>query len=201
MQERLVWLENNGYLNNNQVINTRTTKFLMPLIGISEKSLDGYCLGMFINAHIKNKEELLIYVILNKLDYPEESKDYVVLQHLNENFVEYLEEEQEYTLIYQLPKHFKEDYSKVLDGRYSKTSAPYKAVMTRVHGKYTDDKDHLCYVYEALNPTEKKRELLAKHLLVSKALINEISSKPNLDYEIYQSIEQLKTGGFIGTQE
>lgn len=193
MQGRLVWLNENGYIDiNGNLSNTRTTKFLMPLIGVSEKGLDGYCLNMFINAHIKDKEELMLCIILNKLDFPEQSKEFVILQHLNEHFVKYVEEDEEYVIEYLIPSHFKDDYDKVLKGEYSKTSSPYKQIMTRVHGNNRDETDHLCFVNEVLNPTDAKRELLAKRLFVSKSLISEVSSKPNLSYEIYKTINQLK---------
>lgn len=201
MQERLAWLENNGYRNNGTTKVTRTTKFLMPLIGISEQQLDGHCLNMFINAHLKDEKEMIIYVILDKLNFPEESKHYLELQHLNENFLSFMEEEEEYILEYEIPSHFEEDVRKIIEGKYSKTSDPYKQIMIRVHGIEKDEKDHLCYVYEILHPTDKKRELKAKILsigesIIDKSLIEEVASKPDLEYEIYKNINTLKEYGF-----
>lgn len=205
MQERLVWLENNGYLNSGTIKNTRTTKFLMPLIGVSEKELDNHCLDMFINAYIKNKEELTLYVVLNKLDFPEESMQFIILQNLNEHYLCFMENDQEYIIEYEIPEHFREDFDKILDGKYSETSAPYKQIMTRVHGIRKDDNDPACFIYEVIYPTDRKRELKAKdlsvgHSIIDKSIIKEVSSKPNLEYEEYVSIEQLKFKDF-GTKQ
>lgn len=192
MQERLEWLENNGYTTNGIVNNTKTTTFLMPLIGISELSVNFLHPKMLINAHIKSKEDKLIYIILNKLDSPEESRDYVLLQNLNEHFVDYIEEEQEYILIYQLPKHFNEDYELILEGKYSETSVPYKEIMLRVYGIQNNSANHLSTVHDVLYPTDIKRKQYADFLNVEVMLIKEVCSRPKLPYEVYQTIDQLK---------
>ena len=192
MQERLEWLENNGYTNNGVVNNTKTTTFLMPLIGISELSIKFLHPKMLINAHIKSKEDKLIYIILNKLDSPEESKDYVLLQNLNEHFVDYVEEEQEYILIYKLPEHFNEDYELILKGKYSQTSISYKEIMLRVYGIQNNLANHLSTVHDVLYPTDSKRQQYADFLNVEVMLIEEVCSRPKLQYEIFKTIEQLK---------
>jgi hypothetical protein len=192
MQERLEWLENNGYTTNGVVNNTKTTTFLMPLIGISELSINFLHPRMLINAHIKSKEDKLIYIILNKLDSPEESRDYVLLQNLNEHFVDYIEEEQEYILIYQLPKHFNKDYELILQGKYSQTSVPYKEIMLRVYGIQNNSANHLSTVHDVLYPTDVKRQQYADFLNVEVMLIEEVCSRPKLQYEVYKTIDQLK---------
>jgi hypothetical protein len=192
MQERLEWLENNGYINNNVIKNTKTTTFLMPLIGISELSIEHLNPKMLINAHIKSKEDKLIYVILNKLDFPEQANDYVIIQNLNEHFVDYINEEQEYILIYKIPEHFYDDYNKILDGQYSKTSIHYKEIMIRVYGIQTNRDNHLSTVHDVLYPTIIKREQYAEFLNVDVKLIEEVCSRPKLPYEIFKTIEQLK---------
>ena len=193
MQERLEWLENNGYITDGgSISHTKTTRFLMPLIGISEYSIEHIKHKMLINAHIKDKEEKLICVILNKLDFPEESKAYVLIQNLNEHFIDCIEEDQEYILIYRIPEHFHEDYELILKGKYSKTSVPYKEVLLRVHGVQTHTESHLGTVHDVLYPTEIKRKQYADFLNVEIALIDEVCSRPRLPYELFQTIEQLK---------
>lgn len=192
MQERLEWLENNGYTDNGIIRNTKTTVFLMPLIGVTELSLGHINPKLLINAHIKSKEEDLIYVVINKLDLPEESSEYVLLQYLNEYFVDYIEEEQEYILIYKIPEHFREDYNKILKGEYSKTSVSYKEIMLRVYGIQNNTKCHLATVHDCLYPTDTKRRQLADHFVVNIDFIEEVCSKPRAHYEIFKTIKQLK---------
>ena len=192
MQERLEWLENNGYTNNGSVNNTKTTTFLMPLIGISELSIKHLHPKMLINAHIKSKEDKLIYIILNKVDSPEESTDYVLLQNLNEHFIDCIEEEQEYILIYQIPEYFHNDYDLIIKGKYSQTSVQYKEVLLRVYGIQNNYENHLSTVHDALYPTTAKRQQYADFLNVDVRLIDEVCSKPKLPYEVFQTLEQLK---------
>lgn len=191
MQKRLECLDNQGYIQNGLVKHTRTTRFLMPLIGISEASIGYICPKLLINAHVKNVEEKFIFVILNKLDYPEESRDYTIIQNLNENFVDYIEEDEEIILMYKIPNHFNSDYDKILEGKYSETSIEYKQIITRVYGTGRNKEDHLPSIYDCLFPTDAKRLEYANFLNVDVKLINEVSSKPNLDYEIYKTIKQL----------
>jgi len=185
-------LENNGYINNNVIKNTKTTTFLMPLVGISELSIEHLNLKLLINAHIKSKEDKLIYVILNKLDFPLEANNYVIIQNLNEHFVDYIDEEQEYILIYKIPEHFYDDYNKILDGQYSKTSIQYKEIMIRIYGIENNKNNHLSTVHDCLYPTDFKRQQYADFLNVEVMLIEEVCSRPKLHYEVYQTIEQLK---------
>lgn len=194
MQERLMWLVDNGYTDNGVIKNTKTTRFLMPLIGITEYGLHHIDPKLLINAYIKSKEEILIYVVINKLDSPDESKEYVVLQNLNEHFVDYIEEEQEYILIYKIPEHFREDYNKILKGEYSKTSDSYKAILIRVHGIQNHTESHLTTVHDCLYPTDIKRKQLADRFLVNLDFIEEVCSKPRAHYEIFKTIKQLKEG-------
>jgi len=193
MQERLEWLDNNGYLNEDgSVIFTRTTRFLMPLVGISEFSIEHINPKLLINAHCAETDDKLVYVILNRLDFPQESEDYLNIQNLNENFIDYIEEEQEYILIYKVPDHFNDDYNKILQGKYSMTSVPYKEVIIRVYGINRITNDYRPSIYDCLFPTEAKRQMYADRLGVDLKDIIEASSIPNLEYEKYQSMEQLK---------
>ena len=192
MQKRLMWLENNGYINNKLISHTRTTRFLMPLIGISEHSIGHINNKMFINAHIQ--PDRLICIILNKLDYPEESNDYLQIQYLNEHFLDHIEEEEEYILIYKVPEHFYEDYDKILNGKYSKTTTSYKEIITRIYGVSRNFKDHIPTIYDALEPTKEKRIKYAEFLGVKLDLIDEVSSTPDLNYEIYKNIKELTDG-------
>lgn len=191
MQRRLEWLLNNGYIEDNIIKYTRTTRFLMPLIGVSELELKKLSPEVLINAHIKSKEEKIIYVILNKEINLLLLQDFIANQNFNENFVDYIEEEDEFILIYRLQEHFYEDYNKIIQGQYSKTSDPFKQIITRIYGSKSNQECHLPSIYDALYPTDKKRKMYAKFLDVHHTLLNEVSSIPNLEYEIYKPINQL----------
>lgn len=193
MQKRLEWLINNGYTDEQgSVRRTRTTTFLMPLIGITEQSVMDFHPKIFINAHIENVSDKKIILVLNKVDFEEESKDFIVTENLNEHFERCDETEEEYLLYYNIPEHFHDDYMKILQGQYSKTSPSYKGILITIYGNERNTVDHKPMVFDCLFPTDEKRQQYAEFLGVEVQLIDEVSSKPRKEYEIFKTIEQLK---------
>jgi len=193
MQKRLEWLNNFGYIEDSSVRRTRTTLFLMPLVGVSETKIMEHHPKMFINAHIKDVVDKEIVVVLNKLDFPEESTTFILLQNLNENFIECIEDDEEYLLYYKVPQHFYEDFDKIIEGKYSKTSDSYKSIILNIYGVERNTKDHIPYMHDCLYPDDTKRKLYAKYLNVEVHLIDEVSSRPRLkEYELFRTINQLK---------
>ncbi len=192
MQKRLEWLNNFGYVEDSSVKRTRTTLFLMPLIGVSEAKIMEHHPKMFINAHIKDVIDKEIVVVLNKLDFPEESTTFILLQSLNENFIECIEDDEEYLLYYRVPQHFHEDFEKIIEGKYSKTTDSYKSVILNIYGVERNTKDHIPYMHDCLYPDDIKRKLYANYLNVDVHLIDEVSSRPRLkEYELFRTINQL----------
>lgn len=191
MQKRLMWLDNNGYIKDDIINHTRTTRFLMPLIGISEFSLKHINPKLLINAHCTDTDDNLVYIILNKLKFPEECQAYLETQNLNEHFIDHINDEEEHILIYKIPQHFEDDYAKILAGKYSYTSTFYKEVLCRIYGVSSNTTSYLPTIYDCLYPTAFKRKLYAEELNVDINLIDEVSSKPNLDYEIFKTIKDL----------
>ena len=106
MQTRLKWLNDFGYVKEDSVTRTRTTLFLMPLIGISEIKIMEHHPKMFINAYINNIEKEEVVLVLNKLDFLDECTTFILLQNLNENFIECKEDDEEYLLFYKIPNSF-----------------------------------------------------------------------------------------------
>jgi len=192
MQKRLEWLSNFGYVEDSSVRRTRTTLFLMPLIGVSEAKIMDHHPKMFINAYIDDPIDKNIVLVLNKLDFPEESTIFILLQSLNENFIECIEDEEEYLLYYKVPQHFHEDFDKIIEGKYSKTTDGYKSVILNIYGVERNTKDHIPYMHDCLYPDDIKRKLYANYLNVDVCLIDEVSSKPRLkEYELFRTINQL----------
>ena len=192
MQKRLEWLNNFGYVEESSVRRTRTTLFLMPLIGVSEAKIMDHHPKMFINAYIDDPIDKNIVLVLNKLDFPEESTTFILLQSLNENFIECIEDEEEYLLYYRTPQHFHEDFDKIIEGKYSKTTDSYKSIILNIYGVERNTKDHIPYMHDCLYPDDTKRKLYANYLNVDVKLIDEVSSRPRLkEYELFRTINQL----------
>jgi len=193
MQGRLVWLINNGYADEQgSVTRTRTTTFLMPLIGITEEKIMDFHPKIFINAYVENIADKKIIVVLNKVDFEEESKDFITTEYLNEHFERCDEDDEEYLLYYNIPEHFYDDFMKIMQGQYSQTSPSYKDILIKIYGNGRNTTDHRPTVFDCLFPTDEKRQVYADYLGVELPLIDEVSSRPRKKYEIFKSIEQLK---------
>lgn len=192
--ERIQWLKDKGYwdLENNCIIHTRSTKFLLPLVGITEMDIEKIDKNLLINVHyLIEEKEVKIIVVLNKNSVNEVVRIFTMLQYLNENFAYHIKDEEQ-LLIYNLPKQFKDDFYLFIEGKYSKMSEEYKSIILRVYNDSVDLKDYRPTISEALYPTDMKRKLMADYYLIDDyKIIDEVSAKPNKRYELFHTIEEL----------
>lgn len=197
--DRIQWLKNNGYCNLDDSINhTKSTKFLLPLIGITEMNIEKINKNLLINVHYLIKDEnIQIIIVLNKDFFNENVYEFIKIQNLNENFNDFKEENNDYLLIYNLPKHFKNDFILFTRSKYSKMSEEYKQIIIKIYSNYQDLNDYKPTIYECLYPTDEKRKVLASYLNVDYKIIGEISSKLDTRYESFHTIEELKNLNYL----
>ena len=198
--DRIQWLKNNGYCNQDgEIIHTRSTKFLLPLVGITEMDIEKIDKKLLINVHYDfNEEKIIIVVVLNKQIKSEKIDNFIHNQNLNENFdysISFIEDN-DYLLIYNLPSQFKDDFYLFIEGKYSKMSEEYKSIILRAYNlrvyNSVDLKDYRPTISEALYPTDIKRKLMADYYLIDDyRIIDEVSAKPNKQYEAYHTIKEL----------
>jgi len=202
--DRIQWLKDNGYCSPDGEINhTRSTKFLLPLVGITEMDIEKIGKNLLINVHyLITDKKIQIIVVLALDQFNEKIDDFVRHQRFNENFerdfVNTITNDNDYLLIYNLPMQFKDDFNLFIEGKYSKMSEAYKSIILRVYTDSVDLKDYRPTISEALYPTDMKRKLMAEHYLLDDyRIIDEVSAKPNKQYEAYHTIEELKNLKFL----
>lgn len=199
--ERIQWLNDNGYINPDGTIShTRSTKFLLPLVGITEMDIEKLDVKLLINVHFLIKEtKIKIIVVLNDEVINDAIRYWIECQGFNENYEGItLNKNNDFLLTYNLPEHFRDDFNHFIEGEYSKTSDEYKAILTRVYGYGTDKNDYRPTMYECLHPTDDKRKKLAEFLEVDNyKIIGEVSVKPNKRYEFFHTLEELTNLTFL----
>ena len=84
-------------------------------------------------------------------------------------------------------------------GRYSEFTQEYKKKISSYHGIKSNEKDYTAYTHDVLYPLDFKRRQIAERLFESKdinqgiKLITEVLDRPDLDKEIYKTIQQLQS--------
>jgi len=191
--DRIQWLENNGYYKDGSINHTLSTKFLLPLVGITEMDIEKLHEKLLINVHFFiNEEKIKIVVVLNDKFCDQSVSKFVDSQFLNENF-ESIVITNDYLLIYILPQHFKDDFDLFIEGKYSQTSEAYKSILVRTYRKTLDPTSFLPTIYECLYPTDEKRKLWAAHLDEDYTLFKEVYKAPKKMYEHFYTSDELET--------
>lgn len=202
MSLRLTYLKSKGYvLDDGSIRHTKVTQFCLPMFDLHYNWFD----GALINAHIQENVETCLYIIfLAKRIKDEKVQALIGNLASNKNLVDYYLDDDNAELVYKLriPEQYLDDYDKIIDGQYSKISLPYKTKLTSRY--YYDNTVYdlkqppliingqvATTMFEILNPSPKKREIIAKHFGVEVSSIVEFISKPNLRYELYKRPSEL----------
>lgn len=154
---------------------SKTTTFLLPLLGKSKKQLKYN--SYFINAYLsKDLTHLyLLYRFTGSIHY-KEFEQYMITDPLCVEHIEY----DPYHVIYsfKIPKEFKLDVECFLQGKYSKLSTTLRE---RIKKFYVEDAPLILGVIKKDKELKKKIEI---DLGLSLPETSELASKPNLDIEI-----------------
>lgn len=163
--------------------------FLWPLLGIERQGFPQF------KTYLRDKsnKDYIIIAPFPKSNFSGEDKLFA-----NENFLSFYETEHELVYIFTLEK-WKEDYDKIINGKYSTLSPGAKALINRYwstsqRGVLTPNPRVSAY----LNPTEKIYLQVSKELEISfedvvKGI--EILEPPNLEKETFnESKDQVSTG-------
>lgn len=202
MSRRMAYLKNNGYVSDEGVMKyTKVTNFCIPMFGVCAKDFG----DSLINAHIShngNEHNFYIIVLKDKIHNNKNNTELVTRLSEHKDFVESFDDDEGKELVFKfkIPQEHHDDYYKILSGSYSKISDEYKTVLEKFYGKkvYPLNEKPLILngqvattMWEILNPSIKKKEIIAKHLNVDISSVVELISKPDLRYELYQSTNEL----------
>lgn len=198
MSVRLTYLRDNGYVTeNNDIRHTKVSTFCLPMFDVCVKDFKQFLL----NAHVDDKNNLYV-IVLSNVDKQVEN----ILTKLSEHndFLESYDDDDGKELVFKLkiPEKYIDDYHKILNGTYSSISSDYKSILTSdkyykvtyyplneapvmVNGQVAST------MWETLNPSVKKKEIVAKHFGVDFSSVRELIAAPDLKYELYRTIDQL----------
>jgi hypothetical protein len=172
-----------GKLNNNQISYTYSTRLLLPMLGL--KSSD---FKKLINVHINDNEDSYLIVIVENTD---ESTVDIVRCTINDYYIEHYTNEDEICIKFKIPNAYLSDFEKFKIGNYSGFSDDYKKRLTIMYGQQVIPKGIDVSMYDVIHPRLEKRKAISERTGESLSLIKEVMSSPDLDYEIYKSINQL----------
>ncbi len=171
-----------------------SAKFILPMVDIFDKHLP----GNFINSYITDD-----YQVILVFDLAGDNRFVHYLDFIrgSEYFHKTEEHEDEICIFFKIGEKYKSDYDMFKYGHYSKISEEYKQTMCKLHGVEPWKLDHQASIYNAIYPQKYKRKQIAERFYAPEDIreglkiieeVGEVLDKPNLDREIYKTIEQLK---------
>jgi len=171
--------------------NNKTTIFLLPTYGYPLKLYSNY----FIGCYIKDKDNYIISFVFENAEDSEALRPIIQMLSVHHDYIDMNfdgQNAEELVVDMKLDKEYHKDFKSILDGRYSEISEQLKDILMGIHGKKNGVGLGMT-MYETLYPTIIRRNDLAKHLNVDyKHMPHEVLDVPNMDYEQYLTIEQLK---------
>lgn len=194
MNLRRKWLkENNLAREDGSIIYTKSTHFIMPMVGyelndfISEQNGFNY----LINCYLDIENQQIVIILDNCND--RSIKELLQLNSKNPYFIKFEIEDEDSVLVlfYKIPDKFKEDFDIFLTSKYSKMSETYKKKLVNLYGRQSNTASYLPSQYDVIYPTTFKRKQLAERYGVSVELIGEVSSEIKMEYEKYKNLEEL----------
>jgi hypothetical protein len=200
---RKEWLDENGYvvfdeLNNTYSIeHTYSTDFIMPMIGLVYSDFNVFdgeeVINLLINCYIDINEFKVICVCNNDNDNFKYYSSTIADKYINNKcFIISEEDNDEILLLFDVPDKYKQDFLLFTEGKYSKMSDEYKSKLVRFYGQISNLNNHLTTHFDVLYPTPFKKKQRAEFLGVDVELINEVRSSPDLKYENFIRLENLK---------
>jgi hypothetical protein len=166
----------------------KAKNFILPMIGIPIVQYDPYIIdcNIIIDGFPK------IVVIFDNID-DEPLK--MLIYKLQSDYLfmdcEYGDDNKEIVLYFDVPKEFKSDFEKFIKGSYSEFSDEYKNRLTSYFGKETCEDWGLVTMWDTIYPKDNKKDQIAEKYGVDVKQIKELISSPDLEYEIYKTIEEL----------
>lgn len=159
--------------------------FVLPMCEINYRSFP----SNFINSYLNYEDQILV-VFENQ---PNNRPFNLFMEYIqsNKNFKESIEEADEIILVFNIPERNKENYNLFLDGKYSKFTKEYKALLCSYYGMQSEKNTYKVTEYNTINPEKFKRQQIADRLGVNISEIEEVMDKPDPNKEQYKSIIQI----------
>lgn len=193
MNLRNSWKDSNKNVLHTESYFTKTTLFLLPILGYTYRDFFINNKNYLHNCYISDLDKPKMYCVF---DNSEQNDSLTIVQNRligNYSFVSRYFDNDNLELVYSfnLGSDFEDDFYKFLDGQYSKLSKDLKDILIFCYGKQTDVTNFKSTIYEAIYPTDDKRITIAKALGVEVSEIKEVFDKPDIRVELYKKYEDL----------
>jgi len=167
----------------------KAKNFILPMLGIPPVQYEPY----LIDCNIITEGFPKVVVIFDNID-DEPLK--MLIYKLQSDYLfldcEYGDDDKEVILFFDIPKEFKKDFECFIKGAYSQFSDAYKNKLTTYFRKETCEDWGLVSMWDTIYPKEHKRIQIAEKYGAKLEDIKELISSPDLEHEIYRTIEELK---------
>lgn len=160
--------------------NTESNIFIRGMLGYSQTFYG----STFFNTYLAIEPESM-YLVFNKAEN-ERQKSYQetkfsILKN-NKDYLSSSETEDFHILVLNIPIKYMDDFYKILEGKFSKTSEEYKQLILMLAVPYSNERTKL---FKIFYPQEEDVEALAEFLDVELPKDAEIKSKMNLRDELF----------------
>lgn len=175
---------------NKRIKITDSAIYLLPMTGLSVFDFD----EALINVHIKHSDTPSLVIICK--NNPNDDNLNIILNKLMA-YKDFLtswtdDNDNEICIEMKIPQRLIKNYHKFIDGKYSKFDEKYKDKLISIYNREVIVDSRKLTVYSVLYPQEFKRKQIAEWLGVDWKVIHEVKDIPNINYEIYRNIDQLR---------
>ena len=186
---RREYLTNIGKIRSDGSIrHTFTSTFLLPTIGYCEKEFGKRLINVYID---ENFQDPTLYLIIDYDIHVEKS-----LERLQKNTIyiehSFSEDKSEIIIKFKIPEVYHSIFNKFINGKYSEFDNNYKQILIDMYTKKVNPNGSFVTVCDTIYPRKEKRKQIANELNVDINIVpEEVFDPPELNYEIYKSLEQL----------
>ena len=195
MSQRKDILQKEGNVKKNgEVFHTFTSRFLLPVVGTSLKDYG----PMFLNAYIVQDEEPKIYVVCKNVEEDVVLTTAIIRARINPNYIDTETIEDEIIIKFKINKDDLLVYKLFIAGKYSKFPEYYKQKLIKIYGKESIQNNRYVTEYNVIYPQDFKRKQIADWTGEEIKYIDEVLDSPDLDYEVYIPLVELKSKELSG---
>ncbi len=192
--KRREYLTNIGKVRKSGAIkHTFATTFLLPTIGYCEKDFNNNLINVYIDEDLETPT-LVLVIDINTFFTDD------MLKRLEKNpiYAGFEKFDSEIVIKFRVPLKHHDTFRKFINGKYSEFNNEYKQVLTNIYGYKVNTIGKLVTEYDIIYPRKDKRKQIAEELstppnsIIDYTSIKEVFDRPDMEYEIYQSLQQIK---------
>lgn len=194
-QRKDILLKEGNVKKNGDIFHTFTSRFLLPIVGATLKDFG----PLFLNAYIVQDEQPKIYVICKNIEEDAVLTTAIIRARINPNYIDTETFEDEIIIKFKIKEEDLLIYKLFIAGKYSKFPEYYKQKLIKIYGKESIQNNRYVTEYNVIYPQDFKRKQIAEWTGEELKYIDEVLDSPNLDYEVYIPLAELKSKELNGS--